>query len=267
MNDTDFIRGAIPMTKSEVRAVSLSKLEVEAGSIVFDIGAGTGSVSVEAALLARQGQVFSFEQKEEGCDLIRANADRHGVHNITVVPGRVPETLAGYPVPDRVFLGGSGGQIEPILEQLFAQNPNVRVVMNVIALETLSQVIGYLKAHGPEHDLEHEIISMQVARAEVRGGYHLMQGQNPVYIITMESRKPEPVSEQRQSCRSVMPRILLAAPASGSGKTVLTTGLLALLKQRGHHCVSFKCGPDYIDPMFHRYVLGIRGCNLDSLFR
>lgn len=107
MRDEWFIRGEIPMTKSEVRAVSVSKLELCRDNIVYDIGAGTGSVSVEAALKVPEGHVYAFEQKEEGCALIRANAEKAGVKNLTVVPGKAPESLYGYPAPDRVFLGGS----------------------------------------------------------------------------------------------------------------------------------------------------------------
>lgn len=111
MRDEWFIRGDIPMTKSEVRAVSISKLDLQKSSIVYDIGAGTGSVSVEAALQVPEGHVYAFEQKEEGCALIRANAEKAGVKNLTVVPGKAPESLLGYPAPDQVFLGGSSGNM------------------------------------------------------------------------------------------------------------------------------------------------------------
>lgn len=260
MRDECFIRGDIPMTKSEVRAVSLSKLEIRRDSIVYDIGAGTGSVSVEAALLADCGHVYAFEQKEEGCRLTAANRDKLGITNLTVVPGKAPDSLKGIPAPDRVFVGGSGGNLTAILDEVYTRNPAVRVVINVIALESLCQVMAYFKERG----MEPEVISMQVSRAQVRGGYHMMQGQNPIYIVTAEgttvSEHAAPPAGQR------IPRVVIAAPASGSGKTMITTGLLALLKKRGLSCVSFKCGPDYIDPMFHRYVLGIPGWNLDSFF-
>ena len=96
----------------------------------------------------------------------------------------------------------------------------------------------------------------------------MMEGQNPVYVISfgglqkeVKKEEEENVAEKRQ-----IPRILIASPASGSGKTVITAGLLSLLKKRGIACASFKCGPDYIDPMFHRQVLGIPCCNLDRFF-
>ncbi len=186
MRDDAFIRGKIPMTKSEVRAVSLSKLEPARGSIVYDIGAGTGSVSIEAAMMVPDGRVYAFEEKEEGCELIRQNAERFQVTNLTVVPGRAPGTLRGLAKPDCVFIGGSGGDMVRILDFLSEQAPEARVVLNAVALETLSRVTNYLE----EHMLHAEIVSLSVARAEKRGRYHLMQGQNPVYIITVYGFAP-----------------------------------------------------------------------------
>ena len=145
MRDEWFIRGEIPMTKSEVRAVSVSRLELQTNSIVYDIGAGTGSVSVEVALKVPKGHVYAFEQKEEGCALIRANAKKAGLTNLTVVPGKAPESLAGYPAPDRVFLGGSSGNMEEILDLVTELNPAVQLVINVIALESLNQAMAWVQ--------------------------------------------------------------------------------------------------------------------------
>ena len=270
MRDEWFIRGEIPMTKSEVRAVSVSKLELYRDNIVYDIGAGTGSVSVEAALKVPEGHVYAFEQKEEGCALIRANAEKAGVKNLTVVPGKAPESLYGYPAPDRVFLGGSSGNMEEILDLVTELNPAVQLVINVIALESLSQAMEWFRKKG----WEPEVVCMQVSRAAKRGPYHMMQAQNPIYVLTAQEQQTQqsqnvPVVPGQNECAQQdadFPRILLAAPGSGSGKTLLTTGLLTLFHNRGIRCRSFKCGPDYIDPMFHKYVLGIDSCNLDSFF-
>ena len=265
------------MTKSEVRAVSLSKLELRKDSIVYDIGAGTGSVSVEAALQVPRGHVYAFEQKVEGCALIRANAEKAGVENLTVVSGKAPASMDGYPAPDQVFLGGSSGNMDVILDFVTEKNPAVRIVINVIALESLSQAMAWFQKKG----WEPEVVCMQVSRAAKRGPYHMMQAQNSIYVLTaqgeesqLEHAGPEAGShtcsftaqEQNAKTRRNLPRILLAAPGSGSGKTLITTGLLTLFQSRGIRCRSFKCGPDYIDPMFHKYVLGIDSCNLDSFF-
>ena len=270
MRDEWFIRGEIPMTKSEVRAVSVSKLELCRDNIVYDMGAGTGSVSVEAALKVPEGHVYAFEQKEEGCALIRANAEKAGVKNLTVVPGKAPESLYGYPAPDRVFLGGSSGNMEEILDLVTELNPAVQLVINVIALESLSQAMEWFRKKG----WEPEVVCMQVSRAAKRGPYHMMQAQNPIYVLTAQGQQTHqsqnvpvvPGQNERAQKDADFPRILVAAPGSGSGKTLLTTGLLTLFQNRGIRCRSFKCGPDYIDPMFHKYVLGIDSCNLDSFF-
>ena len=270
MRDEWFIRGEIPMTKSEVRAVSVSKLELCRDNIVYDIGAGTGSVSVEAALKMPEGHVYAFEQKEEGCALIRANAEKAGVKNLTVVPGKAPESLYGYPAPDRVFLGGSSGNMEEILDLVTELNPAVQLVINVIALESLSQAMEWFRKKG----WEPEVVCMQVSRAAKRGPYHMMQAQNPIYVLTAQGQQTQqsqnvpvvPGQNEHAQKDADFPRILVAAPGSGSGKTLLTTGLLTLFQNRGIRCRSFKCGPDYIDPMFHKYVLGIDSCNLDSFF-
>ena len=270
MRDEWFIRGEIPMTKSEVRAVSVSKLELCRDNIVYDIGAGTGSVSVEAALKVPEGHVYAFEQKEEGCALIRANAEKAGVKNLTVVPGKAPESLYGYPAPDRVFLGGSSGNMEEILDLVTELNPAVQLVINVIALESLSQAMEWFRKKG----WEPEVVCMQVSRAAKRGPYHMMQAQNPIYVLTAQGQQTQqsqnvpvvPGQNERAQKDADFPRILVAAPGSGSGKTLLTTGLLTLFQNRGIRCRSFKCGPDYIDPMFHKYVLGVDSCNLDSFF-
>lgn len=252
------------MTKSEVRTVSVSKLELKPDSIVYDIGAGTGSVSVEMALQVPRGEVYAFEQKEEGCELIRNNAKKAGLQNLTVVSGKAPESLEGYPVPDRVFIGGSGGNLGKILDFVTQKNPKVQIVINVIAMESLSLAMEWMKQHGREP----EVICMQVSCAQKRGPYHMMQAQNPIYILTLRPQEADFnfISQQEQESKREFPRIVLAAPSSGSGKTLMTMGLLTLFQQMGLCCCSFKCGPDYIDPMFHKYVLGIDSCNLDSFF-
>ena len=107
MRDEEFIRGAVPMTKSEVRAVSISKLELEEDSVVYDVGAGTGSVSVEAAGAAKKGRVFAIEKKKEAVELLYANKNRFGRDNMTVIEGTAPSALKELPAPTHVFLGGT----------------------------------------------------------------------------------------------------------------------------------------------------------------
>ena len=169
MRDEWFIRGRVPMTKSEVRAVSLSKLELKPDSVLWDVGAGTGSVSVEASRLLSTGQVFAVEKEEDALELIRKNREKFQADRVTVVPGTT-----------HAFIGGSAGKMGPILDALLEKNPGIRVVINVISLESLGEVLSYMK----KRDLSGEIVSVQTARSRTAGSHHLMMGQNPVYIIS-----------------------------------------------------------------------------------
>lgn len=186
MRDEWFIRGNVPMTKSEVRAVSISKLELRPDSVLYDIGAGTGSVSVEAAMQMPAGQVYAIERQEEAVGLVRQNLEKFGAENVTVIQGRAPEVLAGLPCATHAFVGGTGGKMEEILTFLLKRNPAMRIVANVIALESLSGILELVKSLG----IQAEVVSVQVAKAERAGSCHLMKGQNPVYVISMggESR-------------------------------------------------------------------------------
>ena len=187
MRDECFIRGKVPMTKSEVRAVSLDKLELRDGEVFYDVGAGTGSVAVEAALRCPHSRVYALEQKAEGCELISGNREKFGADNLTVVPGKAPETFRELPAPDKVFIGGSGGSLGAILKAVREANPQVRIVVNVITLETLSELTSYLEREG----LEAEVVSIQVSRAQKLGCYHLMQAMNPVWVVTFGGEEPD----------------------------------------------------------------------------
>ncbi len=190
MRDEEFIRGAVPMTKSEVRAVSISKLELEEDSVVYDVGAGTGSVSVEAAGAVRKGRVFAIEKKKEAVELLYANKNRFSRNNMTVIEGTAPAALKELPAPTHVFLGGTSGSMDGILEAVLEKNPKARVVINVISLESLAEAVSCLK----KRDIEGEIVSIQVSKARKAGAYHLMEGQNPVYVISFGGEKKEEIS-------------------------------------------------------------------------
>ncbi|HWP50472.1 MAG TPA: precorrin-6y C5,15-methyltransferase (decarboxylating) subunit CbiE [Clostridia bacterium] len=179
--DPAFTRGKIPMTKSEVRAVVLSKLRLCSGDIVFDIGSGTGSVAVEVALTLDTGRVYAIEQKPEGCHLTAQNAKRLGAFNITCIEGVAPDALIALPAPDAAFIGGSGGRLREIVALLLEKNPQVRLVVTAVTLETITEAVGLLK----EMNLPNaEVVQVAVSRAEPLGGYHIMAAQNPVYIIS-----------------------------------------------------------------------------------
>ncbi len=179
--DELFIRGDVPMTKSEIRSIVLSKLRLRRTDTAYDIGAGTGSVSVEMAMAASQGQVYAIEVNPEGAELIRSNARKFGAANLHVVEGAAPGALALLPAPDAAFLGGTKGHMDEIIAVLTEKNSKVRIVINAIALETAAEALQCLKAHGFSSV---EAITVTVAKSRKAGRYHMMMGQNPIYIIT-----------------------------------------------------------------------------------
>jgi len=181
LDDSLFLRGKAPMTKQEIRAVSISKLQPRPDAIIYDIGAGTGSCSVELALQAPLGKLYAFEMKEEALELLRLNKERFHCDNMEIVQGEASEKLADYPVPDCVFIGGSSGNMEKMLDSLYARNPGCRIVINVIALETLCAVVAYYKGR-PEYELD--VVNIASAYNKKLGRYNLMMAQNPIYIIT-----------------------------------------------------------------------------------
>lgn len=173
----------VPMTKGEVRAVSISKLRLTESAVVWDVGAGTGSVSVEAALLCPRGQVWAVERREDAAALIERNAAKFGVKNLRVVRGEAPAALEGLPAPSHVFIGGSGGAMGKIVEAALERNPEARVVINAVTPESVGEIAAVIRDFGFG---EHELIQLTVARARPVGKAHLMEGLNPVWIAAMQ---------------------------------------------------------------------------------
>lgn len=179
--DELFIRGDVPMTKQEVRAVALAKLRLTATDTVWDVGAGTGSVSIEAALVARAGSVWAVERNAAGVRLIRENADAFGCGNVNVVPGVAPEALAKLPVPDAVFVGGSAGELPSIVEAALEMNSQVRLCVPCVTVETLTEACALLSG---SRFKGFEACQVSAARAEAVGSHHLMKAQNPVFLVS-----------------------------------------------------------------------------------
>ena len=182
--DDDFLRGKAPMTKEEVRALVISKLRIARDHVVWDVGAGTGSVSVEAALAAVRGTVYAVERNAEAIELMRRNRQAQGASNMVIVEGLAPEALNGLPAPDRVFIGGSAGNMDAIFETVLAANPRARLCATAVTLETLSELLDCLKKRGMGNA---DIVQVAVSRADCVGPYHLMRAENPVYIVTAEA--------------------------------------------------------------------------------
>lgn len=181
MSDESFVRGKVPMTKEEIRILSVAKLQLTEDSIVYDVGAGTGSVSMECARLCTNGTVYAVERNPEGIALIRENSKKLRLSNVKAIEGLAPEALMDLPAPTHAFIGGSAGNMGEILDVLRAKNPSVRIVINTIALESISEVMQLLKERGYDAD----IVQISAAKSRVLGRYHMMTGLNPVYIITI----------------------------------------------------------------------------------
>ena len=180
--DEAFERGDVPMTKQEVRAAVLAKLAVRPEDILWDVGAGTGSVSVELALAAPRGRVYAVECRLEGCALIKANREKFRTRNLVLVEGLAPAALSDLPAPDAVFIGGSKGSLAAIVDAALDKNPDARICVSAIALETLSAAVAALTAKGRTV----QVSQIAVSRARAVGGLHLMMAQNPIYLITGE---------------------------------------------------------------------------------
>lgn len=181
--DGEFIRDNVPMTKEEVREVSICKLKLYEGAVVYDIGSGTGSIAVEIAGLSDEIKVFAVEHKAEAVSLIARNKEKFELNNIEIVSGKAPDGLEELPVPTHAFIGGSGGRMKEILSALYQKNSQMRVVINAISMETICEIKEALSTFSIQNE---DVVQMQVSRAKRVGAYHLMQAENPVWICSFD---------------------------------------------------------------------------------
>lgn len=181
VRDEMLTRAKVPMTKEEVRWVSVARLGVQPGDTVWDVGAGTGAVTLELARKAMDGAVYAVERNPEAVELLEQNRQKLGGFNVHIVPGHAPEALADLPKPDCIFVGGSGGNMCEIIETALRKNPFIRVVVNAIALETLKET---QKAFAEFHLAEVEITQLSAARGKNVGRYTMMTANNPVFVLS-----------------------------------------------------------------------------------
>ena len=180
IDDEEFIRGKVPMTKSEVRAVCLSKLSLSPDDIAYDIGCGTGSVTIEMAFSAYDGKVYAFDKNEEAISLLVQNCQKFHLDNVEAICGLAPECLEGLPVPDVSFIGGSSGNMDEIVKYLYGLNSHMRFVITAISLENAMAALDSLKSVGIDGD----IVQVAVSKGKKIADLHMLMAQNPIFIIS-----------------------------------------------------------------------------------
>ena len=181
--DEEFLRGNVPMTKQEIRILTLAKAKIYPMDTIYDIGAGTGALSIEAARLAPDGEVFAIERNPQAAQLIGQNIEKFSVENIMVLELEAPEGIEHLPPADVVLIGGSGGSLSRILAAVDEKiEPCGRIVVNCITVQTLMECISYMREH--EDTYSYEAIQVQVSHLEQVGAYDMARAMNPIHIVT-----------------------------------------------------------------------------------
>lgn len=177
--DSLFTRGEVPMTKQEVRAAVLAKLAPGSSDILWDVGAGTGSVSIELALAASWGRTYAIECNEKACDLIRINREKLGAWNLRLIEGAAPQALDGLETPDAVFIGGTKGSMENVVDLVLDRNPKAKICISAICIETLYQAVKALQ----NRSIQPEVTQISISRGKAAGSLHLLMANNPIFLI------------------------------------------------------------------------------------
>lgn len=186
--DEEFIRDKVPMTKEEIRILTMCKAKIRPDNIIWDIGAGTGSLSIEAALLAPQGEVYAIEKKDLAVDLLHQNIAKFKLEDkVKVIATEAPKGLDELPNCDVVFIGGSGKHMFEILDIIDSKlNEGGRIIVNAVTIQTISEITTYMKQ---KENYIYESIQVQVNRLRQIGSYDMFNAQNPVYIVTCKKLK------------------------------------------------------------------------------
>lgn len=181
--DNYFIRDEVPMTKEELRAVVLSKLMLKKKQIAYDIGAGSGSISIEMALSLKKGEVYALERNKKALNLIKKNVKKFKLNNIKIIEAEAPAGIADLPKADRIFIGGSGGHLAAIIETADQKLKDTgRIVLTAVTINTLTAAVRELD----NLDYELDIVNIAVTRTKDIRDYKMFRALNPVYIISAE---------------------------------------------------------------------------------
>lgn len=186
--DEEFIRDKVPMTKEEIRILTMCKAKIRLDDIIWDIGAGTGSLSIEAALLAPQGKVYAIEKKDLAVNLLHQNIAKFKLeNNVEVIATEAPKGLDDLPSCDVVFIGGSGKHMFEILDLIDTKlKTGGRIIVNAVTIQTIAQITEYMTK---KENYTYEAIQVQVNRLRKIGSYDMFNAQNPVYIVTCKKIK------------------------------------------------------------------------------
>ena len=183
IDDEKFLRGEVPMTKQEIRILTLAKARITSDAVVVDVGAGTGSITIEAALLACNGKIFAVERKPVAVELIRRNVEKFSVGNVEIISAQAPDGLENLPELDAAIIGGTGGNLEQILDVLDAKlKIGGRIVVNAITIQTVAKSLEYFKARSWQVDA----CQVQITRLKRVGKLDMNQALNPVWIVAAE---------------------------------------------------------------------------------
>lgn len=181
MKDTDFIRGNIPMTKEEIRTIVLEKLELKSTDILMDIGAGTGSVAIDAASRLTSGKVIAIEQNKEAVELIHKNIEKHKLSNLEVIYSKAPFGMHDLKTTNKFFIGGSGGNLTDILTLISQKSVHTSIiVVTAIVLDTMIKAYEFFK----RNNYHFELIQVQVNKVDTEKKAAMLLAQNPIFVLT-----------------------------------------------------------------------------------
>lgn len=181
--DSEFLRDDIPMTKEEVREISLCKLNLKNDSVLYDVGCGTGSISVESSLLSPNIKVFAIDSNLKACELCEKNQKKFNCKNIQIINKTAPQAFENLLKPSHAFIGGSSGKLNEILTSLYKKNSCMRIVINAVTLESISQIEKILKTFPLQND---EITLVTISRAKKISNFNILSSLNPVFVFSFD---------------------------------------------------------------------------------